>query len=43
MDKTDEAVGPSQGAVDREAVLAAAHRTAGDVRRTPLWRLPGSA
>ena len=43
MDKTDEAVGPSQGVVDREAVLAAVRRTAGDVLRTPLWRLPGSA
>lgn len=43
MDKTDEAVGPGQGVVDREAVLAAARRTAGDVLRTPLWRLPGSA
>jgi threonine dehydratase len=28
---------------DRDAIRAAAARIAGDVRRTPLWRLPGAA
>ena len=29
--------------VDRDAIAAAQRRIAGDVRRTPLWRLPGAA
>jgi threonine dehydratase len=29
--------------IDRATIEAAAHRIAGDVRRTPLWRLPGHA
>jgi threonine dehydratase len=29
--------------LDRAVIRAAAQRIAGDVRRTPLWRLPGSA
>ncbi|MBK1713955.1 threonine/serine dehydratase [Rubrivivax gelatinosus] len=28
---------------DRDDIAAAAGRTAGDLRRTPLWRLPGAA
>jgi threonine dehydratase len=29
--------------IDRQNIQAAAGRIAGDIRRTPLWRLPGSA
>jgi len=29
--------------IDRDSIRAAAARIAGDVRRTPLWRLPGRA
>jgi threonine dehydratase len=29
--------------IDRQNIQAAAERIAGDIRRTPLWRLPGSA
>ena len=29
--------------IDRATIEAAAHRIAGDVRHTPLWRLPGHA
>ena len=30
-------------AIDRETIAAAQRRIAADVRRTPLWRLPGAA
>jgi threonine dehydratase len=29
--------------IDRQSIQAAAERIAGDIRRTPLWRLPGRA
>jgi threonine dehydratase len=29
--------------IDRATIEAAAHRIRGDIRRTPLWRLPGAA
>ena len=29
--------------IDRSSILAAQQRIAGDIRRTPLWRLPGAA
>ena len=33
----------SPPAIDRESIAAAQRRIAADVRRTPLWRLPGAA
>jgi len=38
--ESDSATAP---AIDRDTIAAARHRIAGDVRRTPLLRLPGAA
>jgi len=37
---TDATAAPT---IDRDTIAAARRRIAGDVRRTPLWRLPGAA